>query len=106
MKPLILALLAVSLMAVPRATAMPPSSRTAQGEVAAVEPEHKRFTVRTVKTPAGFTVSWGPQTVFIRGEKSATPDSLKRGQQVTVRYRWPFFGPKIASRVFILSDKK
>jgi hypothetical protein len=104
-KPLLLALLAVSAVAAPRTSALPPTSRTLQGEVAAVEPEHKRFTVRTVKTPAGFTVSWGPQTNFIRGEKSATPDSLKRGQQVTVRYRTPFFSPRIASRVFILSHK-
>ena len=57
MTPLTLALLAVSALAVPRASALPPMSRTLQGEVVAVEREHKRFTVKTAKTPAGFAVS-------------------------------------------------
>jgi hypothetical protein len=106
MKPLFLTLLAVFAIATPHAFAQPPMSRTLQGEIVIVEPHYKRFTVRTLKYPAGFTLSWGPQTKFIRGDESATPDSLKRGQQVAVYYRWPSFGPKIASRVFILSDSK
>ncbi|MEQ1853810.1 MAG: hypothetical protein ABMA01_19720 [Chthoniobacteraceae bacterium] len=106
MKSLIIALLSVSAALVPRAAAMPPMSRTLQGEVAAVEPVHKRFTVRTVKTPAGVTVSWGPDTLFFRDGNLVPGTSLARGQQVTARYRIPFFGPKIAVRVFILPGAK
>lgn len=102
MKALILVLLAVSALAVPRASARPPTSRTLQGDVVTVEREHKRFTVRTVKTPAGFSLSWGPRTQFFRDGKLIRDTSLARGQQVTARYRTPFFGPRIASRVFIL----
>jgi len=102
MKPLLLALLAVSAVALPSASARPPMSSTLQGEVLAVEREHKRFTVRTVKTPAGFDVSWGPQTQFFRNGKLVPDSTLARGQTVTARYRVPFFGPRIASRVFIL----
>lgn len=102
MKPLILALLAVSAVALPSASARPPMSSTLQGEVVSVEREHKRFTVRTVKTPAGFSLSWGPRTQFFRDGKIVPDTSLARGQQVTARYRVPFFGPRIASQVFIL----
>lgn len=106
MKPLILALLAVLTLVTPRASARPPMSSTLQGELVAIEPEHKRFTVRTVKTPAGFTVSWGPRTQFFRDGKIVPDASLARGQQITARYRVPFFGPRIASQVFILSGPK
>ncbi len=106
MKPLLLALLAVSALATPRAAARPPMSSTLQGEVVAVEPEHQRFTVRTVKTPAGFNVSWGPRTQFFRDEKIVAATLLARGQHITARYRVPFFGPRIASQVFILSDEE
>jgi hypothetical protein len=105
-KPLLPALLAVLATTAPRATAMPPPSRTLQGVVAAVEPEYKRFTVRTEKTPAGVSLKWGPQTDFVRDGKFTAETALKRGQQVTVRYRWPFFGPKAATRVFVLSEPK
>lgn len=106
MKPLLLALLAVSALTAPRAAARPPASHTLQGEVTAVDPEHQRFTVRTEKTPAVVSLAWGPRTDFVRDGKFTAETALKRGQQVTVRYRWPFFGPKVASRVFVLSDTK
>lgn len=106
MKPLILALLAASALAAPRASALPPNSRTLQGEVTAIEREHQRFTVRTVKTPAGFSLSWGPRTQFFRDGKLVADTSLARGQQVTIRYRPPSFGPRIASRVFILGGTR
>lgn len=76
-----------------------------KGEIVSVEPDHNRFTVRTMKTPEGVALSWGPRTFFIRDGKITVPTSLKLGQQITANYRAPFFGPKIASRVFILSTK-
>ena len=85
---------------------MPPATHTLQGEVVIVELDHKRFAVRTLKTPAGFSLSWGPRTQFFRDGKLVADTSLARGQQVTARYRVPFFGPRIASRVFILSGAK
>lgn len=106
MKTHILALFAILAAATPRAAALPPTSRTMQGEVTAVEREHQRFTVRTVRTPGGVTLAWGPRTRFVRGAGFATATELKRGQQVTIRCRAPFFGPKVASRVFVLSDTK
>ena len=106
MKPLILALLAESAVALPHASARPPMSSTLQGEVVAVEREHKRFTIRTVKTPAGFSLSWGPLTQFFRDRKIVPDTSLARGQQITARYGVPFFGPRIARQVFILPGAK
>ncbi len=103
MKP-IFALLGVIAAIAPHASALPIASHTLQGEVVAVEREHKRFTVRTVKTPAGFPISWGPRTRFVEGGKLITADALKRGQKITVRYRAPFAGPRIAERVFLHSD--
>lgn len=105
MKTLILAALAVTAAAEPRAIARPPISHTMKGEIVAVEPEHFRFTVRTVKTPEGVALSWGPRTFFIQDGKTTVPTSLKLRQQITANYRAPIFGPKIASRVFILSTK-
>ena len=105
MKTLILALLVATAAAAPRAIARPPISNTMKGEIVSVEPEHYRFTVRTMKTPEGVALSWGPRTHFIQGGTTATPTSLKRGQQITANYRAPLFGPKIASRVFIFSAK-
>lgn len=58
-----------------------------------------------MKTPEGVSLSWGPRTFFIQDGKTTEPTSLKRGQQITANYRAPFLGPKIASRVFILSAK-
>ena len=58
-----------------------------------------------MKTPEGVALSWGPLTHFIQDGKTAASASLKRGQQITANYRAPFFGPKIARRVFILPKK-
>ncbi len=105
MKVYLLAASAILAAVTPRATALPPDWHTMQGEVTAVEREHQRFTVRTVKTPGGITLAWGPHTRFVRGASFVTTTDLKRGQQITANYRAPLFGPKIASRVFILSAK-
>lgn len=105
MKTLILSMLAVTAAAEPRTIARPPLSHTMKGEIVSVEPEHYRFTVRTVKTPEGVLLSWSPRTFFIRDGKTTVPTSLKLGQLITANYRAPIFGPKIASRVFILSTK-
>ena len=105
MRSLIFALLSATVIAESHAVARPPISHTMKGEIVSVEPEHYRFTVRTMKTPEGVALSWGPRTHFIQDGTTATPTSLKRGQQITANYRAPFFGPKIASRVFILSVK-
>lgn len=99
-------LFAIIAAATPHATALPPTARTMQGEVAAVEPEQKRLTVRTAKTPGGVTLAWGPRTNFVRDTSLVAATELKPGQAVTVRYRAPLFGPKVASRVFLLSDKE
>ena len=98
--------LAVFTVAAPPAVAVPPSYRTLQGEVTAVEPDHKRLTMRTEKTPAGLSLVWGPHTEFFRDGKLADAAALRRGQRVTVRYRHPFSGPLYAGRVFILPAKK
>lgn len=100
------AVLALLATAAPRAGAMPPSYPTLQGDVASVDPAHNRFTLRTDKTPAGLSLAWGPRTEFFRDGKLAKAGTLQRGQQVTARYRHPFFGPLYAGRVFILPAKK
>jgi hypothetical protein len=111
MKPLLHALLPVlALLAVsfpgPLCAVPPVALYTLQGEVVSIEAEHQRFTVRTVRTPSGIRLSWGPGTQFFRSGKLVPAASLTRGQRVTVRYRTPFFGPRIASRVFLTSDKE
>lgn len=106
MKPLILALLAVSAAAAPRTAALPLASHTLQGEVIAVELAHQRFTVKTAQTPAGLSLSWGPGTQFFRDDKLVASASLKPGQSITARYRVPFVGPRVAGRVFILSGAR
>ena len=106
MKPILPTLLAAFAATASHAAALPPSSRTLQGEVAAVDLEQQRFIVRTEKMPAGVPLAWGPRTDFVRDGKFTAETALKRGQQVTVRYRWPFFGPKAATRVFVLSEPK
>lgn len=105
MRGLIFALLGATAMAEPRTAVRPLTSHTMKGEIMSVEPDRYRFTVRTLKTPNGVALSWGPRTHFIQDGKTAEPASLKRGQQITANYSAPFFGPKVASRVFILPSK-
>ena len=80
-------------------SAMPRLSREISGIVQAIDSETLTL------LPDGKTelllFAWEPKwTQFVRNREFASPNSLRPGTRVEVRYHSPFFGPRFVTRVF------
>lgn len=94
----VLPLLVVVLSSGNAVEALPPTTSSADGVVRSVDSAMRTFTVDRSSGKA-LVLRWNSKTLFVRDAKNGDAAFLQKGMRVNVRYRAPFFGPWIASRI-------
>lgn len=83
----------------PAAMAMPKLTREKCGVVERINYETHTLTIRPSEGGDPLVVVWKERTRFVRNATFDSAESLTEGRKVCIRYRWPFFGKKFATRV-------
>lgn len=91
--------LALTLAAALDLSAMPRTARRACGEVLDFDPVTRTLTI--ARSGDALTKLVIRENARVIKEGKFTAETLDKGDRVCLWYRWPIFGPKAATRVFM-----
>lgn len=96
----------ISLFATFPSAAIPPTGRTISGNISSIHPAKNEITVKPDGQADPLLLRWRKRTLFFENRRATTANRLTSDTRVTVRYRQPWIGPRIATRIFIQSQKQ
>ena len=98
-------ILVVMFAPVPTSFGISLRSREESGTIQTIDLRTRRLAIKGGRDAKKLALVWRSSTWFIEDSRFTTVDRLKRGMQVTVYYRSPFFGERYATKILVRSRR-